>query len=100
MANVVWSPQARAELKEILKFIARKDHRILTAAKIENEIRQKLIIYAENPEIGTRYPELPNDVLTCVYKRWAILYLPIENGIQVLNVIDSARDFKKLFGGK
>ena len=72
-----------SELKKILKFIVKKDQRILTAEKIGNEIRSKLVAYAENPDIGTQHAELPVGVLTCFHKRWVVIYQPIENGIKV-----------------
>ncbi len=98
MAKVAWRPQARVELKEILKFIARNDGRPQTAAKIDAEIREKLLLYAESPNIGQRYAGLLEGTRYCIHKRWAIFYRPIESGIEVTNVIDTARDFSKLFG--
>ena len=97
MAKVEWSPQARTELKEILKFIARRDKRPQTAANIEAEIKKKLILYAGSPDIGHCHELLPNDWRCCRHKRWTIVYRPGESGIQVLRIVDAARNFTRLF---
>ena len=89
---------AKADLEEILIFIAEKDGRPLTAETINNEIRDKLAMYAESPSIGHVRSGFPAGVRFCNHKRWVIMYQPNEVGIVVLRVVDSARDFGKLFG--
>ena len=99
MPVVKWKPQAEQELEDILVFIAEQDSRPQTAVKLERELHSKLILYAENPDMGSKHPDLPAGVLSCIFKRWVILYRSSEVGIEVLNVIDSARDFPRLFRG-
>ena len=97
MANVIWTPLAEADLEEILFFIAEQG-RPSTAEKINREIRDKLAIYAESPSIGHIRSGFPEGVRFCIHKRWVIMYQANKVGIDILRVIDSARDFSKLFG--
>lgn len=86
MANAVWRPQAESDLEDILYFIAKEDGRPATAAKIEMEIQEKIVLYAESPDIGQRYSGLSEDTRYCIHKRWAIFYRAADSGIEVLRV--------------
>ena len=97
MAQVTWTPLAESDLEEILIFIAEQG-RPQTAEKINLEIRDKLAIYAESPNIGHVRSGFPEGVRFCIHKRWVIMYQPNKAGIGILRVIDSAREFSKLFG--
>ncbi len=69
MPAVKWTPKAEQELEDILVFIAEKDSRPQTAIKIEEEIHDKLVLYAENPEMGSKHPSFPEGIACCVHKR-------------------------------
>lgn len=97
MPIVKWRPQARQELKDILKFIARQDNRPATAARIRTEIREKINLVSQNPEMGSAKDELPDDCRMFLHKRWAIIYEPKSYGIEIVRVIDTARDFGNMF---
>jgi plasmid stabilization system protein ParE len=53
MPRVRWTLQARQELKEIAKYIARRQHRPRAAAKLVDDIGDKLMLqlsrFAEAP---------------------------------------------------
>jgi plasmid stabilization system protein ParE len=100
MANILWTPYAVAELEEILLYIAIEDGRPATAAKINDEIEERLKLFALSPEIGQRLEGLPDDWRFLRHKRWVIFYRPHTTGIEVLRVIDGSRDFRLLFGGE
>ena len=96
MLKAEWTPQARTELKKILKFIAKKG-RPLTAERLYDEIHEKAEFYARTPDTGLQHKHMPDEWLYGRFKRWAIVFERTDKGIKVLRVIDFSRDFDKLF---
>ncbi len=99
MPHVRWTPQARQELKEIAKYIARQDHRPTVAAKLVDDVRDKLKLYARQPDMGTPHSELPVGFRYIAHKRYIIVYQPRDDGMVVYGVVDGAREWTHLFGG-
>jgi plasmid stabilization system protein ParE len=97
MACAEWTPTAEDKLTEIAYWIAVEDERPLTARKIVEEIQHKAEVYAATPGIGQRHPDLPEGWFYFRHKRGIVLYQPRDDGIDVLRVVDAARDFPRLF---
>lgn len=102
MAKAIWTPEAREDLKGIVLFIARRDRRTVTAAKIAREIKTKCDDYAthfaKGNVTGTHRPELGEDHRVFSHKRWVIIFRPIDKSIEVLRIVDGAQDYPTLFG--
>jgi len=32
------------------------------------------------------------------HKRWVVVFRPIDNGIEVMRILDGSRDFSRIFG--
>jgi len=88
-----WTPLAERDLEEIAFFIGVQDHRPATAAKIVREIEAKCERYAHAPEMGTAAPELGENCRYFTHKRWVVIYATADPGIQVVGVVDAARDY-------
>ena len=103
MATAIWSREAREDLRAIVLHIGRNDQRPDTAAKTAREIKAKSDEYASHFAAGhitgTHRPELGNDYRVFTHKRWVVVFRPIRQGIEVMRVLDGARDFPTLFGG-
>lgn len=103
MAKTIWSREAREDLRALVLHMSRIDGRPATAAKTAREIKAKSDEYASHfvagNIMGTHRPELGNDYRTFTYKRWVVVFRPIREGIEVMRLIDGARDFPTLFGG-
>jgi plasmid stabilization system protein ParE len=97
-ARATWSPAAIGDLEGIVYFIAVNDGRPATAEQIARQIDDACRRYAQSPSLGEREPRLGADCRRFVYKRWVVLYRPEKNGIEVLRVIDAARDFDRVLG--
>lgn len=93
MARADWTNHAEADLEAIVYFVATSSKRPATARKIARDIRAKCELYAKNPMLGAAAPLLGPNFRMFTHKRWAILYVPMRDGIRVVGVIDSARDF-------
>ena len=88
---------AERDLREIAFYIAFEDRRPATTDRIIDELIAKCDSYAENPLIGTASPHLGADYRRFIHKRWAVIYRPIDDGIEVLRIVDAARDYPSLF---
>lgn len=95
--DVHWTPEAESDLEEIAFYIAVKEHRPLVAEQVVRGIHEKCAEYAASPLVGQAESRLSLDCRRFTFKRWVILYKPQTNGIAVLRVVDSARDFHRLF---
>jgi toxin ParE1/3/4 len=99
MAEVGWTPLAEEDLEGIAYYIGKKQHRPETARQLVDGVVEKCQRYAEQPALGARLkPDKPDDLLRFFrYKRYAIVYQTITDGIEVIRVLDGSRDFSALF---
>ena len=93
----IWTPEAEADLEEIAYHIAVKELRPLVAEQVVRDIAAACSKYAANPAIGQRETRVGVDCHRFTFKRWVVLYKPVSDGIAVLRIVDSARDFDRLF---
>lgn len=84
-------------MAEIAYWIAVEDKRPQTARRIVEEIRERAEWYAARPAIGQSNPDFPVGTQYFRHKRWVVVYVARDHGIDVLRVVDSARDFPTLF---
>jgi toxin ParE1/3/4 len=98
MAQARLLPEARDDLREIATYIAVQDARPETAEKMIDAILDKCDLIATQPFMGTPRPDLGEGYRLSPIKRWVIVFRPTDEGIEVMRIVDGARDFKKLFG--
>lgn len=91
-------PEAREDLREIARHIAVKDHRPETADKMVDAILDKCDLVATQPGMGQPRPDLGEGYRLSPIKRWVVVFRPTDYGVEVLRILDGARDFKNLFG--
>jgi toxin ParE1/3/4 len=92
MAIARWTPLAELDLEEILYYIAFESGRPETAERIGEEFRVCCDGLARSPNLGERRPEFGNQLRIFSLKRWAIAYRAAVDGIEVIGVVDGARD--------
>jgi hypothetical protein len=80
MARAHWTALAELDLEEILYYIAVESGRPLTAGRIGQLVRETCDKLAASPMLGE-----------------AIIYRPSDRGIDVIGVVDGARDFGDYF---
>lgn len=88
----------RDDLEEILFQIRVVDKRPLTARRNGEAIHDAVNARANMEVPGQIHPAAPPSWLYFRFKRWLIFYQPNPEGIEVLRVIDGARDLPKHFG--
>lgn len=97
MPRVIRTPTAARDLDEIFDYIAIEGGRPATAEKLIRDIGAKCQIYAAQPGMGTARPDLGEDLRVLSHKRYVIVFRPLADGIEILRVVDGARDYPHLF---
>ena len=93
MAHALWTPLAENDLEEILFQIRVVGERPETARRIGELIRDDTNARANMDVPGQIHPAAPTGWFHFRLKRWLIFYQPRSEGIEVLRVLDGARDF-------
>jgi toxin ParE1/3/4 len=87
---------------DIYDYIARRDRHLLIADKVVAELLAECQFVADSLAshfvIGTARPDLGESFRVFTHKRWVIVFRPIDNGIEVIRVVDGSRDFSRIFG--
>ena len=103
MAKAKWTLPGRKDLKEIGRYVGSKEHRPSIASEILREIKAKCDEYsqafARGSVLGSDASSLGERCRVFSYKRWVIVFEPVDNGIEVLRVLDGSRDYPRLFEG-
>ena len=93
MAKVEWTALAELDLEQIATFLAVDQMNPAAAESLLRAVDSKAILYAENPGIGIRVPELGEGARVFVHKRWAVIYVESTSGITIVGVFDATRDY-------
>jgi len=97
MPRALRTEAAQKDLDDIAWYIAVHESRPRVAYKNIDDIIAKCELLANNPLLGTAKPEFGDRYRIFSHKRWVILFRPIEDGIEVLRIVDGSRDFSRLF---
>ena len=95
MCTAVWTPVAESDLDDILFFISVVDGKPSTGERIYYEIRDRVAEHTVKQLPGHKHPHAPDGWFYLQHKRWLIFYQPHPDGIEVMRVIDSARDLPR-----
>lgn len=96
MAQILFTPLATEDLREIWVYLAEKANN-QTANKFLSEVRKKCEIVAEFPEIGRVRHEFLVNLRSFPFKNYILFYMPLDDGIEVLRIVHSSRDIKQVF---
>ncbi len=91
---------ADADLAEIAKYIGRAKQSPAAARRFLDRLNQKLHLYAKHPEMGEARPDLGKDIRIFSFGNYVVIYRPIDDGIDVVRVVEGHRDYPALFGPK
>jgi toxin ParE1/3/4 len=93
MANVIKSPQAGYDLKNILRYIGDQSGSPSIVATFSRELDNKLEQYSRQPQMGTIYHQFFQEIRYFTFKsQYVIFYQEIPNGIEIIRVLHGARD--------
>ena len=100
-ANLVWSPQALVDVKEIYLQIGLENP--AAAERFFDRFEQKAKLLTAQPRMGVRRPEIGASTRMLVESPFVILYEtvpdnddePVET-VQIIRIIDGRRDLESL----
>ncbi len=85
-------PAAEDDLVAIWIYIAADNESAADA--LLDRLEDAFGLLAENPLIGRGRPELAPHVRSFAVRRYVILYLPADDGIEIIRVVHGARDIE------
>lgn len=98
MAVVRKLTQARIDILEIGRYIGRESGSIATATRFLLQMQQRMESYARQPLMGELREDLGPDLRCFSFRKtYVVIYRPAADGIDVLRVFHTARDYPRLF---
>ena len=95
MAIVTRRPLAAADILDIWDHIA--EDSLAQADRWVDKLDEKFKLIATQPLIGRARNELAAELRSFPFGRYVIFYMPIEDGVDVVRVLHSARDVDAVF---
>jgi toxin ParE1/3/4 len=99
LARVLQTPRALADLDEIWLFIASDS--LSAADRWLDRLYDKARLLAEQPMLGRARPELlatlAPDLRSFSFRAYVLFYRPIEDGIELVRILNAARDIGQVF---
>ena len=104
MPRVERTHEAEQNLDDIFDYIGRQNHSPAAAAKVLRTIIEKCQIYAGQPLMGDRRPDLGESIRCFPVDSYVVFYEPLADGIRVMAIVHGARDipalFRRVFGNE
>jgi toxin ParE1/3/4 len=92
MSRFVLDPEVRSDLDEIWNYIAIAKFKPSAARGVIERLFGAFSILAAEPLLGERREDLGANVRAFVVRPYLVLYRPQANGVQIVQVVHSARD--------
>ncbi|MBN8510525.1 MAG: type II toxin-antitoxin system RelE/ParE family toxin [Burkholderiales bacterium] len=96
MARVTRRPLAAADILDIWDHIA--EDSLDQADRWVDKLDKRFRLIATQPLMGRARHELAADLRSFPFGRYVVFYAPIDDGIDVVRVLHSARDVDAAFG--
>jgi toxin ParE1/3/4 len=94
VGKVRYTRRARRDLLEIWEWIASDNPSI--ADRVYDAIEVRCGSLRSRPQLGRPRPEVGEGARSLVIKRWIAFYRIVGDGVQVVRIVDGARDLTKL----
>ena len=95
MTEIITRPEADADLIQIWLYIAEDSP--TAADRLLDRINSISQIVAENPMMGQSQDDLAPGLRSFPMGNYLIFYQPIEDGIEIVRVLNASRDISSLF---
>lgn len=96
MKNLIVSPPARADLREIWDYIAGDN--LNAADALSETFYEKFELLRATPEAGRERKDLKIGLRSFPIGRYVIFYRVSEDAVEIVRVMHSARDVNSVFG--
>jgi toxin ParE1/3/4 len=95
MARLIVRPQVLLDLDDIFDYIA--EDSLDRAIAFIQRLHEQMEKLANSPGIGRRRNELLSGLRSFPYGNYLILYFPQDDGVDIVRVLNGARDIEALF---
>lgn len=95
MSAVRFTKRAREDLFDIWLYVAPRNSEAV-ADEIYDRIEVRCHVLRDFPEMGRARPEIAEGARSLVIERWLALYNLVEDGVQVVRIVDGSRDLTSL----
>jgi len=90
-------PSAKTDLVNILEYLTRKSGNLIVGRQFVGALRQQCRELASLPgTIGRARPELRPDIRSFAFKGYLILFRYVDDGLEVVNIIEGHRDIEAM----
>jgi toxin ParE1/3/4 len=94
VSKVRYTHRAREDLLEIWLHIA--PHNPQAADRVYDRIEESCQLLRDHPQLGPARPEIAEEARALIIERWIALYRLVEDGVQVVRIVDGARDLTRI----
>ncbi len=98
MPQVTRRPLAETDILEIWDYIA--DDSLAAADRWVDQVDKQFRVLATQPMMGRARDELAPGVRSFPFGRYVVFYVPLDDGIDVVRVLHSARDIDAVFNAE
>jgi len=98
MATVSKTSLAEEDLEELWLTIALDNPP--AADRVLDDIAAKSVLLSRSPLLGRARPELGHELRSFPVGRYIIFYVPQSEGIEIVRVLDAARDVDAILSGE
>ncbi len=95
MSAVRFTRRAREDLFDIWLHVAPRNSEVVADA-IYDRIEARCQALRDYPEMGRIRPEIAEGARSLVIERWLALYRLVDDGVQVVRIVDGSRDLTNL----
>ncbi|MFI5012483.1 MAG: type II toxin-antitoxin system RelE/ParE family toxin [Hyphomicrobiales bacterium] len=94
MSKVRFTHRAREDFLEIWLYIAPRNPQ--AADRVYDRIEESCQLLRDHPQLGPARPEIAEGARALIIERWIALYRLVEDGVQVVRIIDGVRDLTQI----
>ncbi|MBX3569995.1 MAG: type II toxin-antitoxin system RelE/ParE family toxin [Rhizobiaceae bacterium] len=91
MAKVRFTSRARADLLDIWGYVAERGG-LRVADAVYDRIAERCGMLRSHPQLGRARPEIAGEARSISVERWIVFYRTMGIDVQVVRIIDGARD--------
>jgi toxin ParE1/3/4 len=91
-------PSAKADLVNILEYIARESGNLIVGRRFVDALRQHCRKLPALPgTLGRARPELRPDIRSVAFKSYVIFFRYVDDAFEIVNIIEGHRDIEALY---
>lgn len=97
VSNVVYLSDAQEDLFDVWRYVYEESRSLKIADSFVDKIDATCRVYATQPELGELRPDLARRVRCFPVSNHVVFYVPLTDGIKVIQIVHGARDIPAHF---